>query len=355
MNPLDFPVNQPGDATILNAPVDILTSFFYYRDVNMAEMKSWGTRIIGDSGAFSAMSMGTPIDRDEFHAWAKKWKDTLYWTAALDMIGDPKGTYANWKAAQREGLDLVPTIHYGEPPEMMNQYVDQGVNFLGLGGMVPYKSEPKRLMRWCLSMHIYARDNFPDVRFHGWGTTHSTLVDGLPWWSVDSSGFASAFRFGTMKLFDPQVGRTRSVPLDGKSIAKHARLLRSSYGTDWRAISVSKPANRREVARVAIRSQQLHAEWLQRRRAVTPPPRFQGEERGPLLAAAFARNEAEYGTNPSGGILSSKGPKIAVADPNHDWADPSKGPLVSSALGSPQMQPHRSIDPGDPLARPKDT
>ena len=351
MNPLDFPVNQPTDEVILSTPVDILTSFFYYRNINMAEIRSWGTRIIGDSGAYSAMSTGTPVDRDEFHAWAKKWKDALYWVAALDMIGDPKGTYANWKAAQREGLDLVPTIHYGEPPETMNQYVDQGVTFLGLGGMVPYKSEPKRLMRWCLSMHIYARDNHPDVRFHGWGTTHSAIVDGLPWWSVDSSGFGSAFRFGVMKLFDPTAGRNRSVPLDGRSIAKYARLLRTHYGADWRNVARSEPANRREVARVALRAQQLHAQRLQQRRAVTPPPRFKGDGPGPLLAAA----DATFATLLDPG----HGPKMVAADSDikPDWDNPEKtqrGPLISAAMGSPAMQPHLSLDPGDPLARPKE-
>lgn len=391
IDPYDFPINQPDDDVIFDPPLDILCSYHYFKDANMATLKSWGTRIIGDSGAFSAMSLGEPIDRDEFHAWAKKWQHHLYWIAGLDVIGDAKGTFQNWMAAKREGLDLVPTLHYGEPPETMNQYIDQGATFLGLGGMVPYKSEPKRLMRWCLSMHRYARDHHPDVRFHGWGTTHSLLVDGLPWWSVDSSGFASAFRFGTMKLFDPTRGSTRSIPLDGRAIAKHSRLLKKYYNTDWRDIATSNAENRRKVGRVAIKSQQLHAAWLQRRRKVTPPPRFQPTEdngplvsiadttfsfitppepqHGPMLAAATAVNESWNALNPTGKLHVPKisdeqqhGPLISspMAYPgtaqNMAVEPPQQtGPLISAAMGAPSMQPLKSLDPNDPLAKkPKD-
>ena len=355
LDPYDFPLNQPDDKVILDPPLDILCSYHYFKNENMATIKSWGTRIIGDSGAFSAMSTGEPIDRDAFHAWAKKWQHHLYWIAGLDVIGDAKGTFQNWMAAKREGLDLVPTLHYGESPETMNQYVEQGATFLGLGGMVPYKSEPKRLMRWCLSMHRYARDNHPEVRFHGWGTTHSLLVDGLPWWSVDSSGFASAFRFGTMKLFDPTRGSTRSIPLDGRSIAKHSDLLRRYYDVDWRTISTSNKHNRREVGRVAIRSQQLHAQWLQRRRKVAPPPRFQPSTPGPHLAVADPNFDFIRPPEQRGPLISSAMGSPGAAQMTAVKPPEQSGPLISAALGAPSMQPLKSIDPDDPLAKkPKD-
>lgn len=240
---VEWPVNQPSDPTKLETPVDILTSYHYFKDIDMQQVASWGTRIIGDSGAFSAMTSGEPMDREDFHEWANRWKDALFWTASLDVIGDFDGTLENWLAARKDGLELVPTVHYGEDPERLDTLADYGASLVGLGGMVPYTSEPKRLMRWCLQMHKYARDNHPDMRFHGWGITHPLLLDNLPWWSTDSSGFASAFRFGTLKLWNPERGRFTAVELNGRNLAEFARLIREDYGLDWREIATSNPDN----------------------------------------------------------------------------------------------------------------
>lgn len=297
----DWAINQPDDHTLLQAPVDILCSFHYFSDIDMGQIKSWGTRIIGDSGAFSAMSTGKPIEREEFHAWAARWDDALLWVAALDVIGDAEASYQNWQAARRDGLELVPTIHYGEGTAQLDKFAEEGATLIGLGGMVPYSLEKDRLMRWCLMMHRHARDHHPQVRFHGWGISHPYLVDNLPWWSTDSSGFSSAFRFGTLRLWCPRRGRFFGVDLNGRDLARHARLLREHYNIDWKLIAESLPENRRELGRVVIRAVQMYADWLQRRQQVSPPA---------LLAAKLG-----------------------------------DGPLQVAAMGAPEMQPIKALNP----------
>lgn len=325
----DWPINQPSDHTRLDVPTDILCSFHYFSDIDMGAMHSWGTRIIGDSGAFSAMSLGKPIEREQFHAWAARWADALLWVAALDVIGDAEASYQNWLAARRDGLELVPTIHYGEGTAQLDRFAEEGATLIGLGGMVPYSSEKDRLMRWCLMMHRHARDHHPQVRFHGWGISHPYLVDNLPWWSTDSSGFSSCFRFGTLRLWEPRRGRFVGVDLNGRDLARHARLLREVYGIDWRVVAESKSENRRELGRVAIRSVQLYAAWLQKRQAVTPPellmPKLSAS--GPLqtLAVSAGGNAAPSTLlGPDGG------------------QPPVSGPLMVGALnpGSPAAAPY---------------
>lgn len=315
----DWPINQPDDHTRLDVPTDILCSFHYFGDIDMGAMRSWGTRIIGDSGAFSAMSLGKPIEREQFHAWAARWADALLWVAALDVIGDAEASYQNWQAARRDGLELVPTIHYGEGTAQLDRFAEQGATLVGLGGMVPYSSEKDRLMRWCLMMHRHARDHHPQIRFHGWGISHPYLVDNLPWWSTDSSGFSSCFRFGTLRLWEPRRGRFVGVDLNGRDLARHARLLREVYGIDWRLVAESKSENRRELGRVAIRSVQLYAAWLQKRQAVTPPallmPKLEGG--GPLQVAAMGAPAMQ--------------PSKAISP--DDGQPPLLGPLQSAAWG----------------------
>lgn len=342
----DWPINQPSDAVRLKAPVDILCSFHYFKSTDMEQIASWGTRIIGDSGAFSAMSLGQPVEREEFHAWAHRWEDALFWTASLDVIGDPEETYLNWKAARRDGLELVPTVHYGEGTEVLDRFAEEGATLIGLGGMVPYSSEKERLMRWCLKMHRHARDHHPHVRFHGWGISHPYLMDNLPWWSADSSGFSSAFRFGSLRLWAPHRGRFVSVDLNGRDLAKHAKFLRDVYGEDWRRVSVSLPENRRELGRVALKGLQLYGDWLQKRQRVSPPQllidRMQrrsigpistledgsaAEEVGPIQIAAHGTGGDAFYLHPEGGY----------------W--PSVGPTPVGAMGAPEMQPIKALHP----------
>lgn len=354
-------INQPSDATVLDVPTDILTSYHYFSNSNMAQIASWGTRIIGDSGAFSAMTSGKPIDREQFHEWAHRWRDSLFWTAALDVIGDPDATFENWQAARRDGLELVPSVHYGEGTAALDRLAEEGATLIGLGGMVPYSSEKDRLMRWCLQMHRHARDHHPHVRFHGWGISHPYLVDNLPWWSTDSSGFSSCFRFGTLRLFDPRKGRFLGVDLNGRDLAKHARLVREHYGADWRDLAESTLETRRALGRVALRAVQLYAAWLQKRQTVTAPALLAEKvaSAGPLQVPAVAFNEAIDAVSIEGRAgLRRVGPLQAGAMGMPQGAQgyaltpdgrpiSARGPESVAAMGAPEMQPIKALSPSD--------
>ena len=287
----------------LDYPVNVLVSYHYYRTADIAEMASWGLRIIGDSGAYSADSQGAVIDRDDFYAWADRWRAALCWTASLDVIGDPDKSWANFITAP-PSLNLIPTIHYGCDPRELDRYVEAGADFIGLGGMVGFKSESDRLLRWCLSVMRYAAKTHPQVRFHGWGVTHSKLTMNLPWYSVDSSGFSAAYRFGRLSLFDPDAKKTRNVALNGTDIADVdiARLLRKHYSIGWERIKDSGSHNRRDVTRVAMRSVQLNERYLGSRHRVSPPSSI---------------------------------------------VDQKAGSNVHMALGFPNAQPARALDPTD--------
>lgn len=372
-----WPVNAcPDDVTMLDTPVDILCSYHYFKDVDMGAIASWGCRTIGDSGAFSAMSTGAPIDREEFHRWAARWERDLFWTAALDVIGDQQATQRNWQAAQDDGLNLVPTVHYGSAPTALDWYVDRGVDFIGLGGMVGFSSEADRLMRWLIPMFKRVRDNYPHVRFHGWGISHPLLMDSLPWWSADSSGFASAFRFGTLRLFLPRQGKFVQVDLNGRDLAKYRNVLARYYGIeDWTTAAVSTPETRRVVGRLALRAVQLYGQWLRARQQVSAPASLRARlTAGPLLAGAMAypgtaQNLAIEPAGPltvgaagtaDGSQLRSlnpdgeTGPLTAAAAAGGDKQLRSRGlhptldgPHSIAALGAPAMQPSRALSPSN--------
>lgn len=313
---------------VLRLPINALISYHYFKGKDVAELRSWGLRLIGDSGAFSAKNLGLDISLDEFLEWGLAWRQDLAWVASLDVIGDQKQSWKNYKALRAGGLDAIPTIHYGEDPKTISKYASEGVDFMGLGGMVGRKSEVQRLLRWTLSVFRYARDNHPKMRFHGWGVTHSDLVMNLPWYSVDSSGFSSSYRFARLALFDPSKGKNIGIALDGKDIFNHGNLLRDSYGIDPAAISVSTKETRRPLVRTSVLSVQKMEDFLRTRHRVSAPMYGLNRE---LRAGGAAPNV-----------------HVVLGAPR-DWqADAiSHGPNVHVALGFPGAQSTISMNPED--------
>jgi hypothetical protein len=299
-------------------PVNTLVSFHYFRTIDIEEMKGWGLRMIGDSGAFSAMSTGTPISLSEFAEWAERWQSSLCWVASLDVIGDADGSWRNFEALRARGLDVIPTVHYGADPSALDRYAAEGVDFVGLGGMVGRKSEPQRLLRWCLSMMRHARTHHPEMRFHGWGVTHPELITALPWYSVDSSGFSACYRFGRLRLFDPSSGKNVQVDLDGKQIYKHGELLRRVYGVEPSSVAVSNRDTRRDLVRLSIAAVQKTEIYLRRRHGAISAPRYgitSSEDGGHIHAAlGFPGAQATTSVSPT---------------------DRAPGPAIHAAITSP--------------------
>lgn len=258
----------------LRLPVNSLVSYHYFKNVDIKEMQDWGLRLIGDSGAFSAFSKGVDITIDEFADWGHQWKDNLAWIASLDVIGDLKASYENYQKLRDKNLDVIPTVHYGAEPNALDVYAKDGVDFVGLGGMVARKSERSKLLRWTLNMFRYARDNHPDMKFHGWGISHPELIMNLPWYSVDSSGYSSAYRFAVLKLFDPRKGKSVLIDLDGKDIFTHSDLVRRVYNIDPDLVKVSTPQTRRMLVRLAIASVQKQEDFLRKRHGFIDAPKY---------------------------------------------------------------------------------
>jgi hypothetical protein len=297
----DRPVTTPGG---LVYPVDALVSFHYFRTPALMDKVTGGwLRLIGDSGAFSAHTAGVDITVDEYAAWCHRWQDHLMWCASLDVIGNPRASLANWRALRdTHGLATIPTIHVGTDPSWIGAYASEGVDFIGLGGMVG-RSVPV-MMRWAAAMLRHARDNYPQVRFHAWGQAGRTFLDTLPVYSADSSRSTSAYRFGILRLFDPVSGRQHNLRLDGTpAVMRHGRLLRDVYGVDPQQVRTSHGGNRQLLIRLAAAGIQQYAGWLQRRHGGVTAPTWgvrDAPKVGPLVHNVSAHPKDYEALQPEG-------------------------------------------------------
>lgn len=254
----------------LNYPVNALVSYHYFKRDTLSDLAAGGLRLIGDSGAFSAVTTGAAIQLEEFADWAIQWRDSLSWIASLDVIGDPDGTLKNYETLRGMGIDVVPTLHYGGEPELLDFYAADGVDFLGLGGMVGQGAGPQ-LTRWLVSVFRYARDKHPEMRFHGWGLTRSDLLMSLPWYSTDSSSYGSAWRYGQIRLFDPRHGKWLGFSTNGRDAHKYRHFLEDFYGVTPDEVSTIGPDNMPLITKLQALAYQRCENFLRRRFDVKPP------------------------------------------------------------------------------------
>ena len=89
-----------------------------------------------DSGAFSAYSSGKTISLQAYIDCAKRLLEadpTLAEVFGLDVIGDWKAGLENCEEMRRQGIQAIPTYHYGEPEHVLKTIASEYPK-IALGG-----------------------------------------------------------------------------------------------------------------------------------------------------------------------------------------------------------------------------
>jgi hypothetical protein len=247
----------------------------YSASMKEAEARGRSFRLLIDSGAFSADSLGFEIHPKDYAAWLdiadKAWGSNIVGKINLDVLGDAKTSWKNWQKLRDLGHDTMPVLHLGHDPKLLEPYLKEGSRYVALGAMVR-KSLPRKF-RWAAHVHRWARDHHPDVRIHGLGVSAQKIVESLPWFSIDSSSGSAAYRFGRAHLFDPRTRKMETISLnDPKDVYAAREILRRFYGIDPSKITFSSMANRALLCYLIGKTHELWEEDLHKRRPIPPPP-----------------------------------------------------------------------------------
>jgi hypothetical protein len=173
-----------------------------------------------DSGAFSMHTKGIEVDLDAYVDFVKTNHDILHLVSNLDHIGEGKEqeTYANQKYLEGQGIKVQPVFHVRDRDEWLLRYLDEGYDYIFIGGMVPESTQylQSRLDdlwgKYLIDGHGQAR-----VRVHGFGLTVLPLMERYPWFSVDSTSWVLTGRFGSIYVRLPENGRVVKICISGKS------------------------------------------------------------------------------------------------------------------------------------------
>lgn len=136
-----------------------------------------------DSGAFSAMTTGKPVDLDAYIAFALQHRRAYDAIINLDVIsGDVKERVdagkRNLQTMRDRGLDPMPVFHQGEPWSVLLELAACGR--IGLGVQRPMR-DVDRFLDDCFERLP------PHVRVHGFALANERYTGRYPFASVDSA------------------------------------------------------------------------------------------------------------------------------------------------------------------------
>lgn len=148
-----------------------------------------------DSGAYTAMTLGTVINIDDYIRTIKESEVTIY--AGLDVIGDWKKTKENIEYMEAQGLKPIPTFHYASPIEELKRMIEK-YDYIALGGLVPIAMERNKFKAWCdYCFGIIGTD----TKIHGFGVNSYWAWQRYPWYSVDATSWVTGSKFRRIVKF----------------------------------------------------------------------------------------------------------------------------------------------------------
>lgn len=204
----------------------ILESFFYIGHGPTCQViRERGEKIFLDSGAFSMFTQKKQVDLEVYAEFIKENQDIIEVSSNLDHIGrgGEKKTYENQKKLESFGVDICPVHHARDDDEWLQRYLDDGYEYIFLGGMVPETTQ--YLRKWLdrvWEKYLTNPDGSAKVKVHGFGLTTGELMLRYPWYSVDSTRWVMAAAMGTI-LFDHVKHRVMSVSDTGPTVKNKGR------------------------------------------------------------------------------------------------------------------------------------
>lgn len=205
----------------------VLESFHYMKSSMVKEIRSDKQTIFLDSGAFSMFTQGVKVDLASYANYIKNHSDIIHVASNLDAIGagNEQLSYDRQKQLEDMGVDIKPVHHVRDHDEWLVRYLEEGYDYIFLGGMVPENTPT--LMKWLDDMwskYLTNPDGTPKVKVHGFGLTTLSLMTRYPWYSVDSTSWVMTSRFGSIFLDVPQPdGTIRDYKVDFSSRSNKKR------------------------------------------------------------------------------------------------------------------------------------
>lgn len=214
--------NNPHQAAAATEPYPYHLESFHYcgKGEIDEEARRTGHKIFMDSGAFSMFTLGIDVNLDKYIDFLDSRADYIEVASNVDAIGAGRelDSYKNQKylEAAKLAVPVCPVHHARDDDSWLVKYLDEGYQYIFLGGMVPETTG--YLIDWL--DHIWDKylalpDGTARVKIHGFGLTTFELMERYPWYSVDSTSWLMISMFGNILMYVN--GKPRAISFSYKS------------------------------------------------------------------------------------------------------------------------------------------
>lgn len=177
----------------------MLLSYAYYAKDDLAKHRAKMPcgRLLVDSGAFTAKTVGQKITLADYASFLGRWRGVYDHAVTLDVIGDPVATRRNTHALHSQGHNVMPVFTRGGTTADFDAMVrDSGYVCVGGGVGMPLKVLVPRLRG------LQRRAEELGGGIHALGVGSLTALRAIRPYSADASNVTSVFRFGTVICYD---------------------------------------------------------------------------------------------------------------------------------------------------------
>jgi len=147
---------------------------------------------------FSFYETDTFLDfREAYIRFVKRYDRYLFAYVNMDWINNAEGSYNSLKYMERKGCHPLPVFHLGNDSKWLKRYVDEGYEFICIGGITPnpygiVKPQLDKIWSDILTDSV----GRPVVKVHGLACTSYRLLKRYPWYSVDSASWTKLGAWG---------------------------------------------------------------------------------------------------------------------------------------------------------------
>lgn len=136
---------------------------------------------------------------DAYADFVKKYAAGIDFYANVDVIPEPKLSWRNLQYLENHhGLTPIPVVHYTTDLKWIHKHIDEGYDYIALGGLVGSMRSPmcKKWLDDCFNIICDTPDRLPKVKVHGFGVTNYRMLLRYPWASVDSTTWTKVGAYG---------------------------------------------------------------------------------------------------------------------------------------------------------------
>lgn len=138
---------------------------------------------------------------DRYAEFVRRYEDVLTVYANVDVIGNPDLTYRAQKYLEKKGIRPIPVIHFGTDLKWVQRYLDEGYEYIALGGLKGIGRNA--FVQWAdrvFDLICNTPDRLPKVKVHGFAVTSVKVMLRYPWYSVDSTTWCVYARNGVVMI-----------------------------------------------------------------------------------------------------------------------------------------------------------